>query len=53
MQVMTINDDRPNVSLKAKFYYAILVADRSEASRRPAASWNLAYHALSSSLAAS
>ena len=42
---------------KAKFHYAILVADRSEArrrpGRRPAASWNLAYHVLSSSLAAS
>ena len=31
-------------SLKAKFHYAILVADRSEAGRRPAVSWNLAYH---------
>jgi len=31
-------------SVKAKFHYAILVADRSEAGRRPAASWNLAYH---------
>jgi len=41
------------VDIKAKFHYAILVADRSEAGRRPAASWNLAYHALSSSLAAS
>jgi len=30
--------------LKAKFHYAILVADRSDAGRRPAASWNLAYH---------
>jgi len=30
--------------VKAKFHYAILVADRSEAGRRPAASWNLAYH---------
>ena len=30
--------------LKAKFHYAILVADRSEAGRRPAVSWNLAYH---------
>jgi len=30
--------------LKAKFQYAILVADRSEAGRRPAASGNLAYH---------
>ena len=29
---------------KAKFHYAILVADRSEAGRRLAASWNLAYH---------
>jgi len=28
-------------SLKAKFNHAILVADRSEAGRRPAASWNL------------
>jgi len=36
---------------KAKFHYAILVADRSEACRRNAASWNLAYHP--SSLAAS
>jgi len=30
--------------VKAKFHYAILVADRSVAGRRPAASWNLAYH---------
>ena len=30
--------------VKAKFHYAILVADRSEAGRRPAASWNLAHH---------
>jgi len=30
--------------LKAKFHYAVLVADRSEAGRRPAASWNLTYH---------
>jgi len=30
-------------SVKAKFHYAILVADRSEAGRRPAPSWNLAY----------
>jgi len=30
--------------LKAKFHYAILVADRSQAGRRPAARWNLAYH---------
>ena len=30
--------------LKAKFHYAILVTDRSEAGRRPAVSWNLAYH---------
>jgi len=29
--------------LKAKFHYAILVADRSVAGRRPEASWNLAY----------
>jgi len=29
---------------KAKFHYAILVSDRSEAGRRPAVSWNLAYH---------
>ena len=39
--------------IKAKFYYAILVADRPEAGRRATASWNLAYHALSSELAAS
>jgi len=32
------------VRLKAKFHYAILVADRSEAGRRPAVSWNLAYY---------
>jgi len=31
-------------SIKAKFHYVILVTDRSEAGRRPAASWNLAYH---------
>jgi len=34
--------------VKAKFHYAILVADRFEAGRRPvgrwSASWNLAYH---------
>jgi len=30
--------------VKAKFRYAILVADRSEAGRRPAASWNFACH---------
>ena len=30
--------------IKAKFHHAILVADRSEAGRRPVASWNLAYH---------
>ena len=30
--------------VKAKFHYAVLVADRSEAGRRPAVSWNLAYH---------
>jgi len=35
---------RCTYSVKAKFHYAILVADRSEAGRRPAASWNLAYH---------
>jgi len=28
--------------IEAKFHCAILVADRSEAGRRPAASWNLA-----------
>jgi len=33
---------RNTQQLKAKFCYAILVADRSEAGRRPAASWNLA-----------
>jgi len=31
-------------TVKAKFHYAILVADRYEAGRRPAASWILAYH---------
>jgi len=31
--------------IKAKFHYAILVAERFEAGRRPAASWNLAYSA--------
>jgi len=36
--------------LQAKFHYAILVADRFEAGRRPATSWNLAYH-LTSELA--
>jgi len=36
-----------NIFIKAKFNYAMLVADRSEAARRPAASWNLACHALS------
>jgi len=30
--------------VKAKFHYAILVVDRSEAGRRPAASGNVAYH---------
>jgi len=30
--------------VKRKFHFAILVADSSEAGRRPAASWNLAYH---------
>jgi len=46
--------------VKAKFHYAILVTDTSKAGRREvqagrrhAASWNLAYHALSSLLAAS
>jgi len=29
---------------KTKFHYAILVADRFEAGRRPAASWNFACH---------
>ena len=32
------------ITVKTKFHYTILVADRSEAGRRPAASWNLAYH---------
>jgi len=31
-------------TLKAKLHYTILVADRSEAGRRPAVSWNLAHH---------
>jgi len=30
-------------AVKAKFHYAILVADRSETGRRPAANWDLAY----------
>ena len=30
--------------VKAKFHYAILVTDRSEAGGTPAAGWNLAYH---------
>ena len=30
--------------LKAKFHCAVLVADRSDDGRRPAASWNLANH---------
>jgi len=29
---------------KSQFPLRYLVADRSEAGRRPAASWNLAYH---------
>ena len=33
--------------IKAKFHYAILVADRSEAGRRSAASWNLAISSIS------
>ena len=41
------------IPFTAKFHYAFLVADRSEPGRRPAASWNLTYHALSSSLVAS
>ena len=36
--------DTELLKLKAKFHYAILVADRSEAGPRPAAGWNLAYH---------
>ena len=44
--------------LKATFHYTIqvadlvwdLVVDRSEAGRRPVASWNLAYHALASQI---
>jgi len=35
---------RENGPVKTKFHYALLVADRSETGRRPAASWNLAYH---------
>jgi len=42
-----------NSLLKAKPHYAILVADRTEVGCKPAVSWNLAYHALCSSLAAS
>jgi len=37
-------DYNSRAQLRAKFHYAILVADRSEAGRRPATSWNLAYH---------
>jgi len=37
--------------VKAKFHYVILVVDRSEAGRKPAASWNLAYQLASSELA--
>jgi len=36
--------NRLQSALKAKFHYAILVADRSKAGRISAASWNLAYH---------
>jgi len=36
----TISSDKSQISLR----YLYLVADRSEAGRRPAASWNLAYH---------
>jgi len=38
-----MDKERVSSFLKAKLHYAILVADRSEAGRRPAASWNLAY----------
>jgi len=44
---VTATDGLSNVwqrQLKAKFHYAILVADRFEAGRRPAASWSLSYH---------
>jgi len=43
------------ISLKATFHYAIQVTDLvcDLVGRRPVASWNLAYHALSNSLAAS
>jgi len=41
-------------AVKAKFHYAVQVADRNMVGGgRPIASWNLAYHALSSSLAVS
>jgi len=33
-----------NMTLKAKLHYTMLVADRSEAGRRPEVSWNFAYH---------
>ena len=36
--------DRRLPVYEAKFHYAILIVDRSEAGCRPAASWNLAYH---------
>jgi len=35
--------------VKVKFHYAILVAYRSEAGRRLAVGWNLAYHLASTS----
>jgi len=51
LEMMTIKLISLYDTIKAKFHYVILLAVRSEAGRRPAASWNLACHALSSSLA--
>jgi len=62
MNILIRTDERPVFVpfiiqfIKATFHYAIQVAatwSATRPNRRPAASWNLAYHALSSSLAAS
>jgi len=44
--VLSVAENKQTYTVKAKFHYAILVADRSEAGGRPAASWNLAYQEL-------
>jgi len=36
--------DLPEYTAKSQIPLRYLVADKSEAGRRPAASWNLAYH---------